>query len=232
MVISIGLVYRLGKKIKNDPHFNLKLPFTVTTIGAISYLILALGHGSITAAYHSVYYVRYLDWVLTTPILLVALLLVVIPKPTDFRKKSQDNKLIGSVVLADVLMVITLFLASVSFSVAIKRLWFSLSCLSFVWIIWILFGTVRQMATVKGVVVDRVYSKLLIFLSLAMICYPVIWLFGTTATSDLSHYSENILYLILDLLTQVGFWIYAISLLSNVKVKEEIIKPVTEPGDI
>jgi len=64
------------KKIKNDPHFNLKLPFTVTTIGAISYLILALGHGSITAAYHSVYYVRYLDWVLTTPILLVALLLV------------------------------------------------------------------------------------------------------------------------------------------------------------
>ena len=169
---------------------------------------------------------------LTTPILLVALLLVVIPKPTDFRKKSQDNKLIGSVVLADVLMVITLFLASVSFSVAIKRLWFSLSCLSFVWIIWILFGTVRQMATVKGVVVDRVYSKLLIFLSLAMICYPVIWLFGTTATSDLSHYSENILYLILDLLTQVGFWIYAISLLSNVKVKEEIIKPVTEPGDI
>ena len=78
------------------------LTLTVTAMAAMAYLFMALGEGWIEVAGRPLFYMRYIDWIITTPILLLDLCLLA----------QAEIEKTALLFLMDILMVIGGFLGS------------------------------------------------------------------------------------------------------------------------
>jgi len=156
---------------------------TLTTIiTSLSYFAMASGHAStfncvnvrdrhehdIPDTFHEVcrqvYWARYVDWALTTPLLLLNLCLLA----------GVDGAHTLMAIVADVIMVLSgLFSALGHTHTAQKWGWFTISCISYVFVIWhvALHGT--RMVSAKGAGVRKLFSSLALFTFIVWTIYPM-----------------------------------------------------------
>ena len=175
----------------------------VCLIAMIAYLAMAFGQGSVEIDGKEVFVARYIDWVLTTPLLLLGLLtlgLAPLARGGDVRNR---NALIAGVLGADVVMIVTGFLATVSPLDAQKWVWFGISCLAFFYVIRTLWGPVYKEAVKNKT--GGLYIKLLGVLSLLWFVYPVLWVLGTECTDTISLNAEVGVYAVIDVTAKVLF---------------------------
>jgi bacteriorhodopsin len=226
MLIGTGLVYWMGRGFKKNQRYHINLALMITLVAAASYFALASGHGFVSTSHVNVYLARYIDWIITTPLLLLSLFVIASPAPNDLPKSRERFGLLTNIIFADVWMVATGLMASFSSDAGSKRFWFTVSCLGFIAIIWLMYGEVRNRAVASGPLVAKAYSSLLVFLSCVWIWYPIVWLFGTSGTNNISLYTENVLYAILDLLAKVVFCVFVISMLKGLRAEQPT--PISE----
>jgi bacteriorhodopsin len=113
---------------------------------------------------------RYVDWLLTVPLLLVELVLVMRLDPAETARKSLT---LG---LAAALMIVLGYPGEIAADNATRALWGTLSAIPFVYIVWQLFSGLgaaieRQPAAAKGLVKQ---ARLLTFASWGF--YPIVYM--------------------------------------------------------
>jgi bacteriorhodopsin len=113
---------------------------------------------------------RYVDWLLTVPLLLVELVLVMRLDPAEARSKSLT---LG---FAAALMIVLGYPGEVATDIPTRALWGTLSAIPFVYIVWQLFSGLgasieRQPAAAKGLVKQ---ARLLTFASWGF--YPIVYM--------------------------------------------------------
>lgn len=203
---SLILIYLMNKvKSKNKVHGLIAL--LVTLIATISYYALARGQAEVMVGDHVVYIGRYIDWMFTTPLLLLSLLIIALPVVKNANDTKQRVSLIATVLVADILMIVTGLFADLSVNVTDKSVWYLASCLFFLVVLWKMFGEVMKLAKGKGKRTAQVYTGLLTFLTLAWICYPLVWLLGNSGYNTISVTDETLLYAILDISAKAVFGI-------------------------
>jgi bacteriorhodopsin len=182
--------------------------FFVCAIAACAYLAMATGTGAIEIAGQQVFYARYVDWVVTTPLLLLGLLTIGLAPLTGGGEAGRArNGLIGWVIGADVLMIATGLIASLRGDNSDKWIWYVISCVFFLLVLWALFSPVKAHldATMKPL-----YTKLLGILTVLWFIYPVLWVLGTEGTGVLNMTGEILVFAVIDVLAKVGFGIVLI----------------------
>lgn len=102
----------------------------------------------ITPNCRQLFYVRYLDWAVSTPLILLDLGLIV----------GADTGLLAAVLGADMLMIFGGFMASIS-SGHIKWLWFVLSLMVFAPIVFVMVRGFRTLVERSHPAVVEMYSK-------------------------------------------------------------------------
>jgi len=155
-----------------------------------------------------VFYARYIDWVVTTPLLLLGLLTIGLAPLTGGGEAGRArNGLIGWVIGADVLMIATGLIASLRGDNSDKWIWYVISCVFFLLVLWALFSPVKAHldATMKPL-----YTKLLGILTVLWFIYPVLWVLGTEGTGVLNMTGEILVFAVIDVLAKVGFGIVLI----------------------
>jgi len=191
--------------------------YVITTlmsiIASLSYFAMASGHASTfvcnsvrnhgDGAYHDVcrqvYWARYVDWALTMPLLVLDLSLLA----------GIDGGHTLMAVTANVIMVLTgMFSAFGAPHTAQKWGWFTISCISYVFVFWhvALHGT--RMVAAKGAGVRKLFSSLGLFVFLLWTAYPIVW--GVAAgAKKVSVDTEIMTYAVLDTLakTVFGLWL-------------------------
>ena len=169
------------------------LTLTVTAMAAMAYLFMALGEGWIEVAGRPLFYMRYIDWIITTPILLLDLCLLA----------QAEIEKTALLFLMDILMIIGGFLGSLLTS-WYKYLFWGVAMLMYVPIVMELLFSIRDCARKAGEAVLDVYS-FLSYLTVGMwSIYPVIWMLAE-GSYVLSPGVEALCYMILDLIAKVGF---------------------------
>jgi len=189
----------------------------ITIIAAISYFGMATGHGvnyhHITVTehhkknipdthkevYRQVYWARYVDWSLTTPLLLLDLCLLA----------GLNGGHTIMAILADVVMVLTgLFAAYGSEKTAQKWGWYTIACIAFLVIIWHLVVNGRAGVKNKSSNVAKLYAGISLYTILVWTAYPIIWAVADGARI-LSVNQEIIAYAVLDVLAKpvFGAWL-------------------------
>ncbi len=145
------------------------LHFTIPILATASYFAMATGQGILTLADgRSMYYARYIDWALTTPLLLTGLILTALGSP--FRRWAV---LLG-LLLTDVFMIATGAFAAASPSGSIaKWVWYLMSCGAFAFIYVSLFGTLGREADKTGAEAARVFKSNRIILAVLWLIYPI-----------------------------------------------------------
>ena len=185
------------------PLFNITI--VVSTIAALAYLAMALGGGIVSVGGHDVYLARYADWLCTTPLLLLNLVLLAVPEREG--RAAVLPVLLG----ADLIMVLTGAAASLTTS-GLRYAVFLLGAACYAVVLRTLAGRVYAEARRRDAQLTHVYRRTATITLALWSAYPLVWLLGAEGTGMLGATTELGLYMVLDVCAKVG---YGLSLLSN-----------------
>ena len=185
------------------PLFNITI--TVSTIAALAYLAMALGGGIVQVGGHSVYLARYADWLCTTPLLLLNLVLLAIPEREG--RAAVLPLLLG----ADVVMILTGAAASLTTS-GLRFAIFAIGAACYAVVLWALAGRVYREARRRDAQLTHIYKRTATITLVLWSAYPLVWLLGAEGTGLLGATAELGIYMVLDVCAKVG---YGFSLLGN-----------------
>jgi bacteriorhodopsin len=154
----------------------------ITIIAAISYFAMATGHAvsynhirvrhshkhgvpdTFTDVYRQVFWARYVDWALTTPLLLLDLSILA----------GLNGGHILMAVVADIIMILTgLFAAFGKEETPQKWGWYAIACIAYLVIIWHLVVNGRSTALDRGGKVGTFYNSIALFTIIVWTAYPM-----------------------------------------------------------
>lgn len=204
MAIGSLIIALMGTTLRKEDRHHASLAVIITAIAATAYYAMANGFGNISIGGVTIQSARYIDWVITTPLLLLSLTLIGLPAKTKGRGWT-----LMSLVVADVYMIVTGFLATLA-GPDQKWMWYTLSSLALVVIAYFLYGSIMGSAKKAGKEVSKLYYILAMYLSVLWLAYPVLWLLGTTGRGKIDFLTENAIYSILDLSAKVVFGILVV----------------------
>ncbi|QIW97588.1 hypothetical protein AMS68_003106 [Peltaster fructicola] len=188
----------------------------IVFFAAISYFGMATGHA---VNYHhivipsndrhneirdkhidrQVYYGRYIDWSITTPLLLIDLALVA----------GLNGANILVLIVADLVMILTgLFAAYGNEGTPQKWGWYTIACIAFLVVIFQLAYNGRQAALAKGGKVGSFFAAIGGFTLILWLLYPIVWGIAD-GSRNFSVDQEIIAYAVLDILAKpvFGLWL-------------------------
>ncbi|GAB7338446.1 hypothetical protein MBLNU457_4732t1 [Dothideomycetes sp. NU457] len=184
----------------------------IVTFAAMSYFAMATGHGisyhhtRVTQThkhvpdthydvYRQVYWARYVDWSLTTPLLLLDLSLLA----------GLNGGQIVMAMVADVIMILTgLFAAFGNEGTPQKWGWYAIACIAYLAVIWHLVVGGRKTAYAKGPKVGNFFSMIGAFTLIIWTAYPIIWGIAD-GSRNASVDAEIIAYAVCDVLAKAVF---------------------------
>jgi len=199
--MGLGTVYfaYLGMQSTGGSYFYW-ITALITGFAFISYLAMASGAGStILDDGREFYFFRYIDWLITTPLLLLDLALLALANP------GRNTGLIAGLIGLDVVMILTGLVAGSSTSAFVATIFFIISTAALVGVLYLLYTRLFTAARAQSPNVAGIFSTLAILTIVLWSLYPVVFLLGTEGFRAIDQGGEIFLYLILDLLAKVGF---------------------------
>lgn len=174
----------------------------ITGIAAVAYVGIGFGFGLVTTNGRTWDVLRYLDWAVTTPLIVLYLAMLTRPGREAYLKiVGADLVMIGAGVAANVLPSPIRFLA------------FAVGGLAFLALVWQLFFELRIDTSVGGDAAERraLFEKLRNLTIVLWGIYPVVWLLSTKGLGFLLPGTEQVVTIYLDVLTKAGFVLIAVN---------------------
>jgi len=139
---------------------------------------------------------RYIDWAITTPLLILNLGLLA----------GEDIVLVAAVMGADIAMIFAGYMGSVALVPTVKWLWFVIGLVVYVPVVLAIVRIFRQTLIEKFTDVDRIelYSKVSLLTIIVWSLYPIVWVFAV-GTGGLGVSAESITYAVLDVCSKCVF---------------------------
>lgn len=248
MALGAVAILVLGRGLGKHSHHAVA-SFFVCAIAASFYLLMAQGQGDLVITAKDVsltpdgiavdvesrliYFARYIDWIVTTPLLLIGLLGIGLAAvKTAGEEARQRTGLLTGVIGADILMIVTGLFGALSLNSTHKYVWFTVSCVFFLAVLYVIWGPVRASAKAQGADVAALYDKLLFILTGLWFIYPVLWLLGTEGSSTISLNSEVAVFAVIDLLAKVGFGLVLVTGVKGLASSGSVGKETSNPATI
>lgn len=210
-VIFAAMAYRVPVQKR---LFHILTAF-ITLFATVSYFAMASGdgnsfvlnvsrqshkHGPDTTqdVYRQVFWARYVDWSVTTPLLLLDLALLA--------GMSGANILV--IIVADIFMILTGLFAAFGREGGQKWAYYAMSCVALVLIIFLLGVSGRRDAKARDSKTAAFFSSIALYTLILWTAYPIVWGIGD-GSRRMSVDAEIIAYAILDILAKpvFGFWL-------------------------
>jgi bacteriorhodopsin len=208
MSLASLAIYASGKKTPPSHHHTL-LHAAVPFIAATAYLAMAFGIGTLVKPNGTAtYFARYADWTVTTPILLSSLVLLA------FHERGKTGEVGGyltSIIVLDVLMIVTGLVSSLAEAPLVKWVWYLWSCAAFVGVLYLLWGPLRAMAIKRGGALGAAYAKNVTFLTVIWFLYPIVFLVGPEGLKIITDPVSVWAILAMDVIAKVAYAFYAAS---------------------
>lgn len=179
----------------------------VALTAGTAYLVMGSGGGRVAMPDgHELFYMRYIDWAITTPLLLLGLGLTALETP--FRRLG----LLLGLLFTDVYMIVTGFFADASPSDSgMKWVWYAISSVAFLVVYYLLWGPLRAEAATSGPEAEDLYLRHTRFLSVVWAFYPVNFLLGPEGLGLIDTEKNTGVYTVLDITAKVLFGLYSLS---------------------
>ena len=172
------------------------------------YLAMSFGLGTIEVAGQTTYWARYVDWIVTTPLLILALALT-----ANHRKERRNGVLIGAAIAADVIMILCGLIGDLVTEPLVRYLFFGIGVVALCVIFYITWVSFREIAYSEGDDLGRLYDKVAGYLSVFWVGYPLTWLLGPSGINVLPQIVDTYLFIFLPLFSKVGFSVLDLYLL-------------------
>lgn len=196
----------LSAQPKGVPSYKYMIHMFVVVWSGLAYAALALGQGSIAVNGETVYYARYLDWVVSTPLLLLSLNLT-----GKFTIKIEGT-LTGGLLGTQAIMILTGLIAELS-PEDVKWFWYTAGCVALLVVLYMMWQPLRHKAESQNSHIARVYRKSALFLTIQWLAYPLVWMLGSMGLGLLDKTGTTVLFIILPIISKSGFAFFNLFLL-------------------
>ncbi|KAI9883362.1 MAG: hypothetical protein M1823_004874 [Watsoniomyces obsoletus] len=187
----------------------------ITTFATISYFAMASGDGNSFThivkhhshkggipdtqqdIYRQVFFARYIDWSVTTPLLLLDLALLA--------GLNGANILVA--IVADVIMILTGMFAAYAQEGATRWAYYAMSCAAFLVVIYLLAVPGRRNALARDQKTASFFTSIGLFTLILWTAYPIVWGIGDGARR-MGVDAEILCYAVLDVLAKPVFGIW------------------------
>jgi len=212
----LGMMYFIARGWNVKDSRRQKFYIVTTFIAGIAftnYLAMATGFGVIDLAPFIegkeellIYWPRYTDWVLTTPLLLYDLALLA----------GADRNTIATLVGLDVMMILTGLVATLTIAPVDalgmdaeghRLIWWGVSTGFFLVLIFYLFRGLSDRAAELTGETKSTFNTLRYLIVAIWFVYPAWWLIGTEGLGTIDLYIETAGFMVLDLTAKIGFGI-------------------------
>ncbi|ERJ10913.1 bacteriorhodopsin [Haloplasma contractile] len=190
--------YIQSRNPKGVPMYEYFIAIAIPVWSGIAYLSIAFGQGFLELQDQTVYFARYLDWIVTTPLLLIALAL------TAMFRSSKNLTLILTLVIADVIMILTGLIADFSDGIN-TYLWYFIGMVCLFVILYVIWYPLRRIAQQKSEALSKHYRNTALYLTLFWFCYPTVWLLGPSGLGITNEVFDVASFIILPIFSKVGF---------------------------
>jgi sensory rhodopsin len=176
------------------------LLIAIPGIAIVAYALMTLGFGAIQSEGHAVYVIRYVDWLLTTPLNVLFLALLAGANRQDTVK----------LVVLQALTIVFGFAGAVTPSPVSYAL-FAVGATLFGGVIYLLYRNIAAAAASNLSDVEMsLYRTLRNFVVVLWLVYPVVWLLGVPGLGLLDVETASLVVVYLDVVTKVGFGLIAL----------------------
>ncbi|OCK79566.1 family A G protein-coupled receptor-like protein [Lepidopterella palustris CBS 459.81] len=215
MVISSAVFAGMAWRVPISKRLYYVVTTLITIIASISYFAMATGHGVsykhirlrqshnyVPDTYHDIYrkvfWARYIDWSLTTPLVLLDLSLLA----------GLSGAYILMAIIADVIMILTGLFAAFGSEGIQKWGWYAIACIAYLVVVWHLAINGRVQAKAKGSKVSSFFAAITGFTLIVWTAYPIVWGIAN-GSRKISVDGEIIAYAVLDILAKpvFGAWL-------------------------
>lgn len=193
--ITVALMSRNPRGV---PKMDYLITFLIPVWSGIAYTSMAIGQGMVEVANQIAFYARYLDWVVTTPLLLLSLCL------TGMYYVRKNKVIIIGIMTADVVMILCGLFGDLSTGIN-RYIWFSIGLVSFLIILWLIWGPIREIARRQDQQLYKLYLFLAAYLSILWVGYPTVWIIGPSGLRLVTQRIDTYLFVILPIFSKVGF---------------------------
>ena len=192
----------------------------VPLFAAIAYFAMAAHQGQVTLPSGRVFlYARYVDWSVTTPLLLVGL------ATTALHGTHRRSWLVAGLLSSDVVMILTGLFFGLSEDPFAKWVWFVTSCVACVAVVYILLLPLLDEAALRDEARNRAYRANLPILGILWVAYPVVVFLGPDGVGVWGATLATASVTILDLVAKVGYGILA-TRASRIIADADLARPV------
>ena len=194
-VLAYG--YTLVPEATRDRY---RLLIAIPGIAIVAYILLVLDVGALDGGGHTVYVVRYADWLLTTPINVLYLALLANATRSDI------GKLVGLQAATIVLGFVGAMLSG-----PLKYVPFALGAVCFGGVVYLLYNDIADAAvSTLSEVEGSLYRTLRNFVVVLWSVYPVVWVLGASGIGLMDVETATLVIVYLDVVTKVGFGVIAL----------------------
>ncbi|CCG83048.1 Opsin-1 [Taphrina deformans PYCC 5710] len=193
----------LAARVKKEMRLFHYVTAMITLTAAVSYYAMATHSGTTFSKagkdhYREIFYARYVDWSVTTPLLLLDLCLLAGTPGID----------IIALIFADLGMILTGLFASLESHEAYSWGWYTMACVFYLYIVYVLVLNGRTSAAARGQKVSKLFDAVALFTLVLWTLYPVAW--GLSEGSGILDVDQEIaFYAVLDVLAKgvFGLWL-------------------------
>lgn len=152
-------------------------------------------------------HIRYIDWLITTPLMLVNLMILL-----EVTAEKQGVAIV--IIAADIAMIVFGFFGErfantpgMTFEAWVM---FSLGMLAFILLLYMLYSTLAEVAKDKVAPVRRAFFNIRLFILIGWSIYPLGFVFGMLGDADGFKVARELVYNISDLVNKVGLGLIAL----------------------
>ena len=194
------LLFIMGGTRTQDEEGHTLAHGLVPLFAAIAYFSMAVHQGAITLSGNREFlFARYIDWSVTTPVLLLALSM------TALHGAHRRAGLVAGLLLADAVMILTGLFFGLSDDPLAKWTWYITSCVAFLAVYYVLFVPMRKEAQARDDARRDAYARNLPILTVLWLLYPIVVVLGPDGLGWWSATLATACITIIDLLAKVGY---------------------------
>jgi bacteriorhodopsin len=205
--MAIGAIHfiSLSKNPRGVPRYEYLVAAFIPIWSGLAYLSMTLPHGEleqgkIEVAGQIAHFARYVDWIVTTPLLLLALSWTAM-----HRLPKKDWTLIASLMMTQVIVVVCGLIADLSTVPWVRYLWYINGVVAFGVVLWGIWGPLRAKTRSQGAELSSFYDKITTYFTVLWICYPIVWILGPSGFSVFNQTVDSFLFCLIPFFSKVGF---------------------------
>ena len=196
MVASTAFFFLEANSVSKHWATSVRVSGLVTLIAAVHYYYMR----DASVSGESVTFFRYVDWILTVPLMCVEFYLIL-------QKAGAQKSLMWNMILLSTIMLVTGYIGEAGLGDAV--IWGTISGISYFVIVYILwFGSAGQLAQKAGGAVLDAFNALKWFVLVGWAIYPIGYMIGTDGWYDFVDalgWNMEVVYNVGDAVNKIGF---------------------------